>query len=88
MIFYFSGTGNTFHTASLVAEATNDRMISIADALTSQTFDYALEDNERIGFFFPVHGWRPPFIVRKFIQSLHIENNKHTLCVCFRNMRR
>ena len=83
MIFYFTGTGNTRFVASQLATATDDRLISIADAVVQEVYDYQLEANERIGFCFPIHGWRPPFIVRDFIKRLCLKNYSGQYCYAF-----
>ena len=76
MIFYFSGTGNTKWAASKTAAALNDQLIDIAATLkhddSDSTFSYELKDDEPVGFFFPVHGWRPPLIVKEFVRRLRI----------------
>lgn len=76
MIFYFSGTGNTKWAASKTAEALGDQLIDIAATLKhadgGSTFCYELKDDEPIGFFFPVHGWRPPLIVKEFVSRLRL----------------
>ena len=69
MIFYFSGTGNTQWAARQLAEATQERLLFIPDELKTAC-EYTLEEDERIGFCFPVHGWQPPRIVREFIRRL------------------
>lgn len=35
---------------------------------------------ERIGFCFPVHGWRPPKLVRNFIRNMKVEMPPNTFC--------
>ena len=76
MIFYFSGTGNTKWAASKTAAALDDQLIDIAATLkhadSDSTFSYELKDDEPVGFFFPVHGWRPPLIVKEFVHRLRI----------------
>ena len=82
MIFYFSGTGNTSWAAQKVAAATADRLVNIAeemlaaetDQASDPQFTYTLAQDERIGFFFPVHGWRPPRLVLDFLDRLHLTN--------------
>lgn len=82
MIFYFSGTGNTRWAAQKVAAATADRLVNIAEEMlaaetaqaSDQQFTYTLAQDERIGFFFPVHGWRPPRLVLDFLDRLHLTN--------------
>lgn len=89
MIFYFSGTGNTKWVAKQLAKITNERLISIADCLTtqkegnSQQLEFTLAEGERIGFCFPVHGWRPPFVVRQFARQLKLYNSKGHYCYAF-----
>ena len=71
MIFYFSGTGNTRWAAEWLAEKTQDKLVYIPEVISGDcTFSLAV--GERIGFVFPVHGWRPPRIVRHFMEKLHI----------------
>ena len=92
MIFYFSGTGNTLWAAQKMAAATGDCLVNIAEAMLSndkaycsnQCLSYTLADDERIGFFFPVHGWRPPRLVLDFIDKLNINNagNHYAYIVC------
>ncbi len=83
MIFYFSGTGNTRYIAARLAQSTGERLISIARAMTAGQMDYHVGADERIGFCFPVHGWRPPFIVRDFISKLRLDGYGHQYCYGF-----
>ena len=76
MIFYFSGTGNTRWAAQVLSEATHEPLISMADHL-AEPFTANLADGERIGFCFPVHGWRPPRLVRQFIGRLRLQAAGH-----------
>ncbi len=78
MIFYFSGTGNTKWAASKLAAATREDLISIApymradDSSHNLAEPFILKENERLGFVFPVHGWRVPKLVREFICKMKI----------------
>lgn len=78
MIFYFSGTGNTKWAASKLASATHEDLISIApymradDSSHTLAEPFILKENERLGFVFPVHGWRVPKLVREFISKMKI----------------
>lgn len=71
MIFYFSGTGNTRWAAARIAKAANDRLVFIPDVIDGDCV-FEVKD-ENIGFVFPVHGWRPPKLVREFISKLTIK---------------
>ena len=79
MIFYFSGTGNTKWAASKLASATREDLISIApymradDSSHNLAEPFILKENERLGFVFPVHGWRVPKLVREFISKMKIQ---------------
>lgn len=79
MIFYFSGTGNTKWAASKLAAATREDLISIApymradDSSHNLAEPFVLKENERLGFVFPVHGWRVPKLVREFICKMKIQ---------------
>lgn len=83
MIFYFSGTGNTRYIASRLSQATGEQLISIAQAVVNGKFDYRLEADERIGICFPIHGWRPPFIVRDFVRQLRLDGYNGQFCYAF-----
>ncbi len=84
MIFYFSGTGNTKWAASKLAAATHDSLISIApymradDTMHDMTEPFTLQEDELLGFVFPVHGWRVPRLVREFIANLKIQRAENT----------
>ena len=79
MIFYFSGTGNTKWAASKLAAATREDLISIApymradDSSHNLAEPFILKENERLGFVFPVHGWRVPKLVREFIGKMKVQ---------------
>ena len=79
MIFYFSGTGNTKWAASKLASATHEDLISIApymradDSSHTSAEPFILKENERLGFVFPVHGWRVPKLVREFIGRMKVQ---------------
>ena len=82
MIFYFSGTGNTKWAASKLAAATREDLISIApymradDSSHNLAEPFILKENERLGFVFPVHGWRVPKLVREFIGKMKVQREE------------
>ena len=82
MIFYFSGTGNTKWAASKLASATHEDLISIApymradDSSHTLAEPFILKENERLGFVFPVHGWRVPKLVREFIGKMKVQREE------------
>ena len=77
MIFYFSGTGNSRWAAIQLSTATKERLVNIADyagqlSAHQDIEPFTLQEGERLGFVFPVHGWRVPRLVRQFILSLTV----------------
>ncbi len=76
MIFYFSGTGNTRWVAQQVSQATGEKLVYIPDHPTGVLSPH-LAEGERIGFCFPVHGWRPPMLVKEFISRLRLQAQGH-----------
>ena len=79
MIFYLSGTGNTRWAAQVLSATTGDRLMSIPEMIGSDC-RFTLGENERIGFCFPVHGWRPPLIVRQFVAKLRVDGADGHYC--------
>lgn len=77
MIFYLSDTGNTGWAAKTVAQATGDKLLFIPELLRVGQSVFTFEEGERLGFCFPVHGWRPPKIVREFIRRLRVDADGH-----------
>lgn len=82
MIFYFSGTGNTRWLAQQLGAATGEQVVNIAE-IYDNTPTYTLAEGERLGFCFPVHGWRPPFLVREFVRRLQVRNAEGHYCYVF-----
>lgn len=83
MIFYYSGCGNTRFVANEVSKGLQDsRMIFIPEAQRKAEFEYKLDENEALGFIFPVYCWSSPKLVDKFVKSLKINaNNKFVYAV-------
>lgn len=70
MIFYFSGTGNSRWAAYRLASILGDEVVAMQDALLKEG---TLAVSGRLGLVFPIHGWRPPKIVRRFLTSGKID---------------
>lgn len=68
MIYYFSGTGNSKWIAQEVAKATQDRAISIVEAV-KRPVKLQTEAAEVFGLVFPVFAWRLPLPVRNFLKN-------------------
>ena len=89
MVFYFSGTGNTRWVAEELAKNTGEKILSISNELKGEC-SYSLQEGERLGFCFPVHGWQPPRIVRDFINkatfSLKSSTYSYAILTCGDNI--
>ena len=72
MIFYFSATGNSQYAAEKIAEATNDRLVSIGRALRDEQFDIDITNDAYLGFILPTFAWTLPGAVALFIQKLNL----------------
>lgn len=79
MVFYLSCTGNTLWAARELAAATGEELVSMADETNIAALN-RLDKNERVGFCFPVHGWRPPLVVRSFVKNICRKLPEGTYC--------
>ena len=88
MIFYFTGTGNSYWAAQQLGEAFDEPLISISDELKKggKEYSYTIGDDERILFVYPVHSWGPAVLVLQFISHLVLHNYKeqaiYSVCTC------
>jgi len=78
MIFYFSGTGNSYYIAAKISERLGERLIPVAAEMSRQQSEYVYELNsgETTGFVFPVYAWMPPKIVTDFIDRLRLTGSE------------
>ncbi len=96
MIFYYSGCGNSHWIASMLAERMEEQLVEIPAALKAGALTYTLQKKEKVGFVFPVYGWRPPEIVRHFVQQLRLQYAEdarpkpytYAVCTCGDNIGR
>ncbi|MEW9121547.1 MAG: EFR1 family ferrodoxin [Thermotaleaceae bacterium] len=78
MIFYFTGTGNSLQVAQNMSQYHGERLISISSLMNKgeENYKYTLEENEKVGFVFPVYAWGPPKMILDFIVKLDLDNFK------------
>ncbi len=77
MIVYFSATGNCEHIAQKLAEATNDRAVSMVGLE-----EIALADGESLGFVIPTYFWGLPAYVDTFLNRVVITNAQTAYVFC------
>lgn len=81
MIFWFSGTGNSYVVARRIADALGEPLVSAAAqvaALKAGTWNGMLDlaPGERLGFAFPIYAWAPPHMVLELAKSLRFKGEK------------
>lgn len=73
MIFCYSATGNSHWAAKTLADALDERLVSVTDSLKSgEPLTYSISETETLGFVFPVHAWGPPQILLDFISRMEL----------------
>ncbi len=72
MIFYFSGTGNSYD-AAMRMQGQEERLYNITDCIWNKQFSFVLEEEERVGFVFPVYFGGLPSIVQTFLSKVHFD---------------
>ena len=72
MIFWFSGTGNSFVVAQALAEGLGERIMPISRAIGELPEEvlFLMGKEKRIGFVFPVYAWGPPKMILEFVKRL------------------
>lgn len=82
MIFYFSATGNSRHTACRISESLGDRAIPITDCLKNEKFNFIAQPDEKIGFVCPVYSLGLPVTVIDFIKNINLKLNNNYVFTC------
>lgn len=84
MIYYFSGTGNSYAAAKKLAEGLGESLMDIAAAVQEGNYEYTLAEGEKLGFVFPVYAWAPPKIVTEFVKNLELyySGDPYIFAVC------
>lgn len=74
MIFYYSGCGDSRWVAQELSRRLEQELFFIPQELKGNCL-YTLKGNEPLGFVFPTYAWRPPLIVRQFVQKMRIDSS-------------
>lgn len=82
MILYFTATGNSRWIAELLAEATHDTAVSMADCLKQGSMPAELPEADRLGVVFPIHSWYAPRVVVDFLSRLQTPRCRYRYAVC------
>ena len=68
MIFYFTGTGNSFATAQIIANKTHDTLVDIGASYKYKRFEFIVPEGQNLGFVFPVYAGTTPPIIDLFLK--------------------
>ena len=77
MILYFTGTGNSFYAAKRISDEINEKLVSIASLMERGEITIELQEEEALGFVFPVYYYGLPTIVYEFIEKLEVKGYKN-----------
>ncbi len=73
MIFYFTGTGNSYDAAMQLAG--DDVLVNIADCVAEKKYAFELGEDEAVGIVFPVYFGGMPSIVKYFVKMLSFDRH-------------
>ena len=76
MILYFSGTGNSLAVARKIAEAVDDQVLPLTEAVQQD-----LTNEQRIGLVFPTYDFNMPPAVRTLVPRLKISKEAYVFTV-------
>lgn len=77
VIYYFSGTGNSYYVAKKLAAATDATLLPITSLDAHKHVSY-----NQIGFVFPSYDFKPPAYVKKVIENLDTIDCQYLYAVC------
>jgi len=76
IVYVFTGTGNSLAVARDIAKKINAAVVRIDDKITPK-----IPAKGCAGIIFPVYGWGPPLIVKRFLNRLKAGNNAYVFSV-------
>ena len=82
MIFYFTGTGNSRWVAEQLAAALGDETYDMAECMRSGVVPVKYAPGEKVGVVFPVHSWKAPLPVLRFLSRLNVPAGIYCYAVC------
>ena len=75
MIFYFTGTGNSYAAAKALLKK-DEKLVSMGEAIRKRAYAYRIEEDETIGFVFPVYFFGLPTAVEWFTRKLRLTGGR------------
>ena len=80
MIFYFTGTGNSYYVANQLRKK-GERLVNMAKARDEKEYQYTVAKGESVGFVFPVYCWTVCDVVLDLIRNLRLEGARYVYSV-------
>jgi len=81
-IYYFSGTGNSLHTArELQARFPGAALIPIMSVLQDETLEIQADV---VGLVFPIHAFTVPWTVKRFLEKVNFDSASYIFAVATR----
>lgn len=80
MIFYFSGTGNSYYAAKALCRE-GETMVDMAEAMRTNELFYVAKTDEPVGFVFPVYFYSVPSFVEEFLSKMSVGNTSYVYAV-------
>lgn len=77
-IYYFTGTGNSYHVAKKIAANLKCEFINIAEIIESENLIFS---GEALGLIFPVYAMGIPQMIGKFLTKLKIEGEPYIFAI-------
>lgn len=72
MIFYFTGTGNSYYAANKIAQGIGDETADMSMFYKSGKMSYTVKAGEKLGFVFPSYYSGLPSVVSDFLSNINI----------------
>jgi ferredoxin/flavodoxin len=86
VIFYFSGTGNTWWVSKRIAESLKSKNINVSihsiENIVLEEADRLISESKYVGFGYPIYGSDLPEIMKSFLSDLQPVNQKNTFLFC------
>ena len=80
MVFYFTGTGNSYYVAKQMLKK-GERLVDMAAAVDAKEYRYTVAKGENVGFIFPVYCWTVNDVVMDFVRHLELEGAGYVYAV-------
>jgi ferredoxin len=79
VIYYFSGTGNSFKVAEDIAHTIHAETVDISTLVGKETISI---DSETVGFVFPIYDFKAPEIMQTFVSKINNLDNRFIFAIC------